>query len=253
LKKYIKHDIPNESTLSKNYLNQCHINKINQIRQYVGNNKIWVSIDEITDIDGRYVGNVIIGTLEVNKLGKTFLLNSEILEKTNHSTIVQLFENSMLLLWPEGIKQENILLFVSDAAPYMIKAGKTIKVLYSKCQNLTCLAHALHRVAVEIRAKFPEVNELISNCKKIFLKSPYRIQRFRNILPGVPLPPEPILTKWGSWLSAVNYYRENYDGLKSVIFELNSEDAICIANAKRLFEKSNLETNLIYIKANFDF
>ncbi|KAF0708857.1 DUF659 domain-containing protein, partial [Aphis craccivora] len=54
-----------------------------------------------------------------------------------------------------------------------------------------------------------------------------------NILPGVPLPPEPILTKWGSWLSAVNYYRENYDGLKSVIFELNSEDAICIANAKR--------------------
>jgi len=113
---------------------------MNQIRQYVGNNKIWVSIDEITDIDGRYVGNVIIGTLEVNKPGKTVLLNSESLEKTNHSTIVQLFENSMLLLWPEGIKRENILLFVSDAAPYMIKAGKTIKVLYSKYQHLTCLA-----------------------------------------------------------------------------------------------------------------
>lgn len=80
-----------------------------------------------TNTDGWYVGNVIIETLEVNKPGKTFLLNSEILEKTNHSTIVQLFENSMLLLWPEGIKQENILLFVSDAAPYMIKAGKTKK------------------------------------------------------------------------------------------------------------------------------
>ncbi|KAL4154365.1 hypothetical protein QTP88_000243 [Uroleucon formosanum] len=194
---------------------------MNQIRQYVGNNKIWVSIDESTDIDGRYVGNVIIGTLKVNKA--------------------------------EGIKRENILLFVSDAAPYMIKAGKTIKVLYSKCQHLTCLAHALHRVAEEIRAKFPEVNELISNCKKIFLKSPYRIQRFRNILPEVPLPPEPILTRWGTWLSAVNYYCENYDGLKSVIFELNSEDATCVANAQRLFEKSNLETNLIYIKANFGF
>jgi len=47
----------------------------------------------------------------------------------------------------------------------------------------------------EIRGKFPEVNDLISNCKKIFLKSPYRIQRFRSILPGVPLSPEPILIR----------------------------------------------------------
>lgn len=34
---------------------------------------------------------------------------------------------------------------------------------------------------------------------------------------------------------------------------LHSEDAISITNAQRLFEKSNLETNLIYIKANFGF
>jgi len=85
--------------------------------------------------------------------------------------------------------------------------------------------------------KFPEVNDLISNCKKIFLKSPYRIQRFSSIWPGVPLPREPILTRWGTWLSAVNYYCKNYDGLKSVISELNSEDAISITNAQRLFEK----------------
>lgn len=115
------------------------------------------------------------------------------------------------------------------------------------------MADALHRVTKEIRAKFLEVNELISNCKKFFFKSPYCIQRFRNILPGVPLPPEPILTRWGTWLSAVNYYCKNFDSLKSVIFELNSEDLTCITNAQRLFEKSNLETNLIYIKANFDF
>jgi len=33
-------------------------------------NKIPVSIDESTDTDGRYDGNVIIETLEVNKPGK---------------------------------------------------------------------------------------------------------------------------------------------------------------------------------------
>jgi hypothetical protein len=98
------------------------------------------------------------------------------------------------------------------------------------------LVHALHRVAEEIRGKFPEVNDLISNYKKIFLKSPYHIQRFKSILPGVPLLPEPILTRRGTWLSAVNYYCENYDGLKSVISELNFEDAFSIINSQRFLK-----------------
>jgi hypothetical protein len=67
---------------------------MDQIRKYVRNNKIWVSIDESMDIDGQYVGNVIIETLEVNKPSKPFLLNSEILEKINHST---LFNSSKIL------------------------------------------------------------------------------------------------------------------------------------------------------------
>lgn len=178
--------IPNECTLRKNYLNQCYINTMDQIRKYVGNNKIWVLIDESTDVDGRYVSNVIIGTLEVNKPVITSLFNSEILEKTNHSTIVQLFGNSMLL-WPEGIKRENILLFVSDAAPYMIKVGKTIRV-YSKCQHLTCLSHVLHQITEEIKSQFSEENDFVSNYKKIFLKAPYCIQYFSNILLGVSCP-----------------------------------------------------------------
>lgn len=55
------------------------------------------------------VRNTIIGPLKVNKPGKTFLLfnlTSEILEMTKYSTIVQLFENAMILLWPDGIKQK---------------------------------------------------------------------------------------------------------------------------------------------------
>lgn len=81
------------------------------------------------------------------------------------------------------------MLFIIDAALYMIKVGKTIKVLYSKCQHIKRfwhIAHVLHRVPEEIRGKLPEVNDLISNSKKIFLKSPYRIQRFKSILPRVP-------------------------------------------------------------------
>lgn len=54
---------------------------------YVDGKKIWVSIDKTTDVTGRFVSNVIIGTLEENGPGKIFLLNVEELEKTNRSTI----------------------------------------------------------------------------------------------------------------------------------------------------------------------
>jgi len=52
----------------------------------------------------------------------------------------------MGILWPEGVQHDNVLLFLSDAAPYMVKAGKCINTLYSKCIHLTCLAHAFHRI-----------------------------------------------------------------------------------------------------------
>lgn len=69
---------------------------------------------------------------------------------------MKLFDKTMCLLYPEGVKHDNILLFVSDAAPYMVKAGKNIKALYSKMEHVTCLAHGLHRVAEEVRRHFPK-------------------------------------------------------------------------------------------------
>jgi len=96
-----------------------------------------VSIDEPTDVEERYVANVIIGTLEVDNPGKICLLNSEVFEKANHSTISKLFDR-FFILWPEGILHDNVLLFVSDAAPYMVKARKSLQVLYSKMVHITC-------------------------------------------------------------------------------------------------------------------
>jgi hypothetical protein len=113
------------------------------IRNKVHGKKIFVSIDETCDTEARYVANVIIGTLEIDGPGEVFLLTSEVLESVNHSTICNVFERSMFLLWPEGIRQD-VLLFVTDAAPYILKAGKSIKPFYTKLVHVTCLAHALH-------------------------------------------------------------------------------------------------------------
>lgn len=77
LSKYIKHDIPDESTLRKNDVPEIYNKTIQEIRDYVNNNRIWISIDETTDVEGRYIANVIIGTLEINEPGQIFLLFEE--------------------------------------------------------------------------------------------------------------------------------------------------------------------------------
>jgi hypothetical protein len=108
-------------------------------------------------------------------------LHSEELDKTNHSTIFKLFDKAMGILWPEGVEHDNVLLFVSDAAPYMIKAGKAIQTLYSKVIHITCLAHAFHRLAEKVCDEFSEVDKVISSVKKVFRKSPSRIKTFLNM------------------------------------------------------------------------
>jgi hypothetical protein len=53
----------------------------------------------------------------------------------------------MKLLREGGVKWENILLFVTDFVPYMVKAARGLQVLYPRMVHLTCLVHPLHRVA----------------------------------------------------------------------------------------------------------
>jgi len=104
-------------------------------------------------------------------MGKMFLLNSEVLEKTNHSKIAQVFDKSLSILWPQGIIHDNVLLFLRDAALYMVKAVTSIQTYYSKMIHVKCLAHALQRVAEEIRKHFPDVDELINKVKKSIFES----------------------------------------------------------------------------------
>jgi len=133
LEKYTGKEIPTvTTTLRKTYVNDCYDDTMKIIRNYVTSKKIWVSIDESTDTSGRFIANVVIGTLEFDQSGKIFLLTTEILEKANHSTIAKLFDKSMFILWPNGIRHDDVLLFLSDAAPYMVKAVSTIKVFILK-------------------------------------------------------------------------------------------------------------------------
>lgn len=103
LEKYTKKKIPNKSTLHKYYLQPCYNDVINAIREEINNHAIWVSIDEITDVNKRAIANVVVGTLEKDNPGKKFLLHCQQLTHVNNETIAQLFTIFLELLWPEGI------------------------------------------------------------------------------------------------------------------------------------------------------
>jgi hypothetical protein len=60
------------------------------------------------------------------------------------------------------------------------------------------------------------VNKLISNTKKVFLKAPLRREVYTEKCPNLKLPPEPVLTRWGTWLEAAVFYQENFTAIKDV-------------------------------------
>jgi hypothetical protein len=57
---------------------------------------------------------------------RTYLLHSEVPDRINYTTIAATFDD-IKLLWEGGVKRDNILLFVTNAAPYMVKAATVFR------------------------------------------------------------------------------------------------------------------------------
>jgi len=140
LEKYTGKHIPDESALRKNYLEPCYYNTLTKIKNEIGENNIWIAVDETTDTNGRYVANLLVGILKSNTPTRPFLLTCKVSEKTNHSTVARFINDGLKLLWPLGGNDEKVLLMLSDAAPYMTKTGDTLKVFYPNLIHVTCVA-----------------------------------------------------------------------------------------------------------------
>lgn len=69
--------------------------------------------------------------------------------------------------------------------------------------------------------------------------------------PDIPLPPEPVITRWGTWLNAAEYYCDNFDAVRSVVVAFDSADAESVAVAKQLFDTPEVRTQLSFIKSQF--
>ena len=81
------------------------------------------------------------------------------------------------------------------------------------------------------------VDKLVSSMKKIFLKAPDRVSSFHEMYPGVPLPPKPIITRWGTWLNAASYYADHLNEIAAFVVTLEENDCSAIKEVQKLLSK----------------
>ena len=108
----------------------------------------------------------------------------------------------------------------------MTACTATLKVLYPRLFQVTCLAHMLHNCAEKVRGAFADVDNLVARVKAA-TKNKSRQAQFKHI----GSPPEPVVTRWGTWLKAADYYADNLIEVKKIVNEFEG-DGILVKRAK---------------------
>lgn len=250
LNKYTKFRCPDESTVRKNYLTPLHDDTMQAIRQKIGHNSIYLMADETTDALGRFVINVMAGVLD-GKPTKSMLISTVELNSGKGEVIAQAVMNAVTLIYgaESTEKYEKVLLFLSDQASSMVKAGTILKGFFTKMKHVTCLAHALNIVSQEIKKCNGLANQLISNMKTIFSKSSRRKRLFTTTT-NLPLPPKVVPTRWGTWQVSANYFNDNLDKVEQFITtQLEDEDSEACDNLKNLIanNRNGLKQELLEV------
>ena len=129
----------------------------------------------------------------------------------------------------------------------MIAAGITLKSLYPKLFHVRCVAHLLHNCAKKIKSHFEYVDQLIAKIKAVTIKNKTRQTKFS----AIGYPPQPVPTRWGSWLNAALYYAKNLPEVK-VIVESFVGSGILVTQAKVSLQKSGLAGQLLKIKDQYE-
>ena len=141
------------------------------------------------------------------------------------------------------IARQNFLLLLSDAASYMTACTAMLKVLYIHLFHVTCLAHILHNCAEKMRGALADVNNLVAHVKVATIKNKSRQAQFKHI--GSPM--ELVVTRWGTWLKAADYYADNLIEVKNIVNEFKG-DGILVKRAKEAVNDADIAASLLKIK-----
>lgn len=232
--------LPSESTCRRR-IDDIYDFQMTEIKKKIKDKQIFLIVDE-SDIDRKKILNIMIATIENSE--KVYLAESKILQKSPNSNTVASLIDDFLKDW--NIEKKNFTLLLSDAAPYMIACGKSLKIFYPNLVHITCVAHLLHNCSMRIQAHFDDVNNLIASFKMSVLKNQGR----RDMFEEIGLPPDVVITRWGLWLKAACYFAKK---LPKIIQIVNSfeDDGKIIARVKEAVNNPTLYSSLTKVVTQY--
>lgn len=239
--------LPSRAALC-NYLPTAHEDIVGKLKCILKNTQLWLCVDETTDYKKNSVVNVIVRVLDPLKPTFPLLLVSKRLTECTGQTITRVILETFEKF---ELSTNQVLIFVTNGAATMGLVSCSLQEQGCRFVHITCKVHALHLVAETIRQGFPEVDKLIANAEKIFIKAPKRLRVFHSQCPGIPEPPQPILTRWGEWLQAAFYYAKYFQQIKAVIVQFNPGEAVAIKECQTAFENNDIESDLQTIYTNY--
>ena len=68
---------------------------------------------------------------------------------------------------------------------------------------------------MRMRAHFKNIDELIATIKAATIKNKDCKKDFHDA--GLPSPPDPVITRWATWLRAALYYNENLPAVRTIV------------------------------------
>ena len=196
-------------------------------------------MDEAEIAKQKYI-SVLVGSLDAPN--QTFLIDCHPLDSgsnVNSNIILHTVDDILRQL---EIKRENFSLFLTDAAQYMSLAGKTLKELYPPLMHVIYVAHLLHNCAVRVHAHFKNIDEIVATIKAATMKNKGRKKDFHDA--GLPSPPDPVITRWATWLRAALYYSENLPAVRTIV---NNWTSAGLSRAKDTINVEDLVLGLVKI------
>ena len=228
--------VPSETT-ARRQIEFLSSETLGNIKKNLRDTEIYAIIDEAQINYIKYI-NILFG--KISNPNTSYLVATIPIQNLSSEKIIHCLGN---VLKKNDKNRENFLLLLTDSASYMVSSTKTLKVMYPNLSHVFCLLHLLHNCAMRIKCHFPKVNKLISSVKASIVKNNTR----KALFIGMKLPPEPIVTRWGSWLEAGIYYTENVEKVKQII-EKFEDDGIVVQKAKEAANDNELLNELIQFR-----
>ncbi|KAG0436511.1 hypothetical protein DMUE_4189 [Dictyocoela muelleri] len=199
---------------------------------------MFVVVDE-SEIKKKKYFNVLAGCIDEPK--KIYFFDYIFCDLPLNSVIVK--HHILKTIEKFQVLKNNLKLIISDSARYMVKGIGFLKEEIPNLFHVQCLAHLIHNRAMKIKAYYKNVEFLVSSIKGITHKNKTNFAKFVNI----GQPPSVIITRWSSWLRAVNYYCENLPEVKNIVSKIEN-DSILVSDAKDSIKDKTLFKSLCEIK-----